>query len=218
MFRVQSVQEPPCKVIRMAHGDVMIAKEEEPNMPDRTEPKVLATPATESIVAKPMEGDYIQINDPWAKAASRLPAKTASFQIGNPLEDMAQKVFSDVMAQLPKTAMEVDVDDTTQNRVAALEVKFQELHDQTKAFAASSQLHAQETTAQMQELRTQVHQQGAQFEHAMASQATSMQGFQESVQEQFRQQVTHQQSMLDSMFNKQMAQFETLLAKRPRQE
>ena len=45
--------------------------------------------ATESIVAKPIEADYIQLNDPWAKAAGRLAPKAASFQIGNPLEDMA---------------------------------------------------------------------------------------------------------------------------------
>jgi hypothetical protein len=45
-----------------------------------------------------------------------------------------------------------------------------------------------------------------------------MQSFQETVQEQFRQQVSHQQSMLDNMFSKQMTQFETLLAKRHRPE
>ena len=89
MFRVQSVQDPSCKVIRMAHGDVMISKEDEVQIPDRPTPKVVATMATESIVAKPIEADYIQLNDPWAKAAGRLAPKAASFQIGNPLEDMA---------------------------------------------------------------------------------------------------------------------------------
>lgn len=217
MYRVQSVQEPPCKVIRMAHGDVLIAKEEEADQPDRAVPKVQATSLTEAIVAKQVETDYMQVNDPWAKAASRLPPK-ATFQIGNPAEDMAQKVLSEVLAQLPKATMEVDSDDTTEKRVAALEVRLQDLQGQTNAMVASAQQQAQDTANQMMDLRTQVQQQGAHFEQAMASQASSMKGFQESVQEQFRQQVNHQQTMLDNMFNKQMAQFESLLTKRPRQE
>ena len=217
MYRVQSVQEPPCKVIRMAHVDVLIAKEDEVDQPDRVVPKVQATSLTEAMVAKQVEADYIQVNDPWAKAASRLPPK-ASFQIGNPVEDMAQKVLNEVMAQLPKSTMEVDGDESTERRVAALEMRFQDLQGQTSALAASTQQHAQETTSQMMELRTQVQQQGAHFEQAMATQASTMKGFQDSVQEQFRQQVNHQQTMLDNMFNKQMAQFESLLTKRPRQE
>ena len=218
MFRVQSVQEPPSKVIRMAHGDVMIAKEEDRAPFDRVEPKVLATSATESMVAKPVEADIIQLNDPWAKAASKLPPKAATFQIGNPLEDVTQKVLAEVMSQLPKQTMEVDADASTDKRVAVLEQHLQDLQNQTATLAVTTQQQHQETATQMQDLRCQLQQQGSHFEHAIAAQATSMQGFQDTVQEQFRQQVCHQQTMLDNMFNKQMAQFETLLAKRSRQE
>lgn len=218
MFKVQSVQEPPCKVMRMAHGDVMIAKDEDSLSQDRSEPRVLATAATASMVSKPVDMDYIQLNDPWAKAASKLPPKQAKFQIGNPLEDMAQKVLTEVMSQIPKAAMEVDADGSTDTRVAALEQQVQDLKGQTQALVVASQQTAADTANQLQDLRGQIHQQGTHFESAIAAQATSMQGFQESVQEQFRQQVCHQQTMLDNMFSKQMAQFETLLAKRPRQE
>ena len=218
MFRVQSAQEPPKKVIRMTHGDVMIAKEDETPVPEKVLPKVVATSTTESMISKPCEQDYIRQHDPWAKAASRLPTKTATFQIGNPLEDMTQKVIAEVMAQIPKGSMEVDSDAGQSNRVAALEQQFQELHGQTQALAAATQKIAQETATQMQEIRGQIQQQGTHFESAIAAQASTIQGFQDAFQEQFRQQVNHQQTMLDNMFSKQMCQFETLLAKRPRQE
>ena len=58
----------------MSHGDVMIAKEAEDPVPDRVEPRVVATPVTESFVSKQWEGDYIQQNDPWAKATSQSPS------------------------------------------------------------------------------------------------------------------------------------------------
>ena len=58
MFRVQSVDDPPVKVLRMAHGDVMFAREDDTSQPARTEPKVVATSATESFVSKACEVDH----------------------------------------------------------------------------------------------------------------------------------------------------------------
>jgi hypothetical protein len=218
MFRVQSVQEPPQKVLRMSHGDVVISREADPEQPDRSVPKLVATSATESFVSKPCEGDYIQLNDPWAKAASKLPAKAATFPIGNPLEDVAQKVLAEVMTKLPQTSMDVDGDESANKRVEALERKVSDLHGQAQALAAQAQQHAQDTQGQFTALRGEMQQQGAHFEQAIAAQANTMQCFQDSFSEQFRQQVSHQQLMLDSMFSKQMEQFENLLNKRPRQE
>ena len=114
--------------------------------------------------------------------------------------------------------MEVDVDEEQDKRVQALEQQLHDLKDQTNAIAAATQQQAQDTATQMQDLRGQIHQQCVHFESAIAAQASSLQGFQDTFQEQFRQQVVHQQTMLDSMFSKQMTQFETLLTKRPRQE
>ena len=218
MFRVQSAQDPPMKVLRMAHGDVMIAREDDPTQPTRVEPKVVATTTTESFVSKACEVDYIQKHDPWAKAASKLPAKAQAFQIGNPLEDVTQKVLAEVMAQMPRHQMEVDADDAVDGRVTRLEQQVQELAGQAQTLVAASQQQASDNAKQFQEIRTQVHQQGTQFEAAISNQAATIQTFQDAFQEQFRQQVSHQQTMLDNMFNKQMNQFETLLAKRPRQE
>jgi len=202
----------------MAHGDVLIAKEEEPAAPDRNGPKVVASMATESFVSKQAEGDIIQQNDPWAKAAAKLSAKPTTFQIGNPLEDMTQKVIAEVMSKLPQPTMEVDSDAGADKRVTALETQVEDLHGQTQALAKQVQQHAHDTAGHFQDVQAQLHQQSTHFENAIAAQASSLHGFQESFQEQFRQQVSHQQTMLDSMFTKQMSQFEALLAKRPRQE
>ena len=219
MFRVQAIQDPPSKVLSMSHGDVMISREADDEAPDRLEPKVVATSATETFVSRTAEVDYIQQHDPWAKAATRLPSKTATFQIGNPLEDVTQKVVAEVMAQLPqKSHMEVDGDASVDKRVAALEQQVQDLHGQAQAIVAANQQSSMDTANQLQDIRSQIHQQGVHFEAAISSQASTIQGFHDTFQEQFRQQVSHQQTMLDSMFSKQMAQFETLLARRPRHE
>jgi FKBP-type peptidyl-prolyl cis-trans isomerase (trigger factor) len=114
--------------------------------------------------------------------------------------------------------MEVDGDTSHDARVSALEQQVQDLHGQTQALAMATKQSAQETATQVQELRGQLHQQGVHFESALATQAASMQTFQEAFQEQFKQQVHQQQTMLDGMFSKQMTQFEHLLTKRPRQE
>jgi len=216
MFRVQSVQEPPMKMLRLAHGDVLIAKEDENVMPVDPAPKVFSTSQTESFVSKSAEGDYIQTHDPWAKAAARLPAKT--FPIGNPLEDITQKVVAEVMAKIPQQSMEVDSEQSMDKRVETLEMQLKDLTGQTQSLAHQAQQQALDTSGQLQDLRGQLQQQSTHFENAIAAQASAIQGFQDTFQEQFRQQVTHQQTMLDSMFSKQMSQFESLLSKRHRPE
>lgn len=217
MYKVHAVTEPPARVFPMAHGDVVIAKEEEEEvmLPDR--PKMVTTQATESYVAKDGEVDHVHVNDPWAKAAQKLP-KTSPFTaaIGNPMEDMEQKVVAAVLAKLPKPTMEVDCDEGS--RVALLEHQVAELQSHAKVLGNQVQQHAQEQAAQLAEVRVQVQQQGAHLEAAVAAQAAQIQGFQDQFQEQFKQQVSHQQTMLDSMFSKQMTQFEGLLMKRQRQE
>ena len=150
MFRVQSVQEPPQKLIRMVHGDVVIAKETDQELPDRSVPKVVATSATESFVSKPFEGDTLQQHDPWARAASKLPGKAPTFPIGNPLDDVAQKVLAEVMSKMPQPGMEVDGDDSASRRVEVLEQQVNELQGQTQALAKQAQQNAQDSQTQFQ--------------------------------------------------------------------
>ena len=113
--------------------------------------------------------------------------------------------------------MEVDSDEGS-SRVDTLEKQVSDLHAQTVQLQKTVAQQAHESGSQFQELQMQLNQQGAHFEQAINSQAAQVQVFQDTFQEQFRQQVSHQQQMLDGMFSKQMSQFESLLAKRHKPE
>ena len=217
MFRVHAVDPPPAKVLHMNHGDVVVTQEEVNFDQPRHEPPVVASAATVAAALKGEEEDFLQKHDPWAPAlkAAKSPA---TFQIGSPIEDMEQRVVAAVMAQLPKPGMEVDDDDSQHTKVSRLEQQVQELQHQQHALGQTVQQHAADHAQQLQEVHTQVKKQGVHFEAAIQAQASQLHVFQESFQEQFRQQASHQQTMLDSMFQKQMSQFESLLTKRPRQE
>ena len=217
MFRVHAVAPPPVKVMHMSHGDVVITQED--ILPNQTsqEPQVVASAATVAAATKGDEVDMLQVHDPWAPQVK--PAKgPLSFHIGSPLEDMEHRVVEAVLAQLPKSGMEVDEESSQQLKVASLEQQVQDLHRQTQTLGQTVQQNAVEQAQQLQEVQAQVQQQSVHFESAIQAHAKQLHGFQETFQEQFRQQTTHQQPMLDSMFQKQMSQFEHLLTKRPRQE
>jgi DNA anti-recombination protein RmuC len=131
---------------------------------------------------------------------------------------MEQRVVSAVLAQLPRASMDVDSEGTHDPRVDHLEKEMHELKQHAQCLQESMSQHAADHNKQLHEVRDQMQQQGAHFEAAIASHASQLHAFQESFQEQFRQQSVNQQSMLDSMFHKQMSQFESLLAKRHRPE
>ena len=216
MFRVQSISEPPQRVFRMEHGDVVVTRETEVQQPGSAQPCVVAAQDTVTKVSTEKPVDSLQVNDPWAKPAKL--AKVPTVHVGSPLDDMEQRVITAVLSQLPKPTMEVDGDTPMDSRVGHLEQQMQELQHQTQHLQTTVARQAGEQEQQFQEVRSQLVHQGAHFEHALASQAGQLQTFQDSFREQFRQQSAHQQSMLDSMFQQQMNQFESLLSKRHKPE
>lgn len=217
MYRVQAVCEPPMKVMHMAHGDVVITKDDFGENAAVERPKVVAAPATMAILAKADDQvDALQINDPWAKP-TRPDKKVPTIPLGNPVDDMENRILAQVIAQLPKPHMEVDTEGDG-SRMAALEKQVSDLHQHADRLQQVVSQQALDHSAQFQELQHQVTAQGHHFESALAAQAGHLQTFQDSFQEQFRQQVSHQQNMLDGMFSKQMQQFESLLAKRHKPE
>eukprot|EP00435_Cladocopium_sp_Y103_P054990 s775_g18.t1 len=216
LYKVQSVSDPPAKVLSMKHGDVVVTQELPREVVPAVAPKVVATPATKAMISR--DGvDDLQVNDPWARPGKAAKAP-APVPMGSLVDDMEQKVLQAVMEQLPKQSMEVDQDAHTQTRVQKLEQQVSELHSHTTKLQQVVQQHASDQAAQYQDLQQQITVQGTHFEQAIASHAGQLHTFQESFQEQFRQQVTHQQAMLDGMFQKQMSQFESLLAKRHKPE
>jgi exonuclease VII large subunit len=200
----------------MQHGDVVVTQESAPQSHLPVVPKVLASAATVAMVTKESEVDQLQINDPWAVSKVAKPGPVP-VQIGNPIEDMEQRVVAAVLAQMPSKNMEIDQDSDHQDRVVKLEQQMQGLQQHTQQLGITVQQQHTEHTKQIQEVHHQLQQQ-QHFDAAIQAQAGQIQGFLDSFQEQFRQQVVHQQSMLDSMFQKQMTQFESLLSKRARQE
>ena len=204
VFRVQAITEPPRKVMRMSHGDVVITRESETAQQGPDKPGVIATPSTVSKVSTDATVDELQVNDPWAKPSTKAVKTPAPVHIGSPLDDIEQKVINAVMAQLPRAAMDVDADAETNDRVGKLEQQVQELHQHAQTLQHAVAKQTNDIDMQFQEIRTQVSQQGAHFETALANQNVQLQSFHESFQEQFRQQSAHQQSMLDSMFQQQM--------------
>ena len=218
MYKVQAVAEPPAKVLQMAHGDVVVTREDVEDKPVVEGPKVVATPATIAMVAKDqMQVDELQVNDPWARPA-RAEKKVPTFALGSPVEDMESRIVAQVLAQMPKPAMEVDSEEPKDMRLQVLEQKVSDLHQHTTHMQQAIAKQATDHATQYQDLQQQVQAQGVHLETALAAQATHLKGFQESFQEQFRQQVSHQQVMLDGMLSKQMTQFESLLAKRHKPE
>ena len=57
------------------------------------------------MVTKESEVDQLQINDPWAASKVAKPGPVP-VQIGNPIEDMEQRVVAAVLAQMPSKNME----------------------------------------------------------------------------------------------------------------
>ena len=201
----------------MAHGDVLVTQDAQPEEAAQPAPRVVATTTTKAIVSR--DGvDELQLNDPWAKGPQKPVKQLQNFVIGSPMEDLESRVVQEVLAQLPKPTMEVDSDGATQDRVKQLEQQVSELHAHTSQLKQVVQQTASDQSAQIQELQGQLNHQGAHFEQAIAAQAAQLHTFQESFHEQFKQQVSHQQTMLDGMFSRQMSQFESLLAKRHKPE
>ena len=75
------------------------------------------------------EVDVVNVHDPWAKAAKKLHRdEPMAVAIGNPMEDMEQRVVAAVLAKMPRNVMEVDSEDVTGQRVAKLEQQVSDLH------------------------------------------------------------------------------------------
>ena len=153
--------------------------------------------------------DPLQQHDPWANFRSAANA-TAGEKTGvtDPVEVLEKRILSTVMAKLPES-MEVETDNT-QGRVHELEKHIEELrvgHNQLHQMVRE-QGHTQ--GQQIQQLAVQT----ANIENAVTDQAGKLTQF----QGQFRAQIEHQQTQLDTLFKQQMAKLEELISKKQRTE
>ena len=101
--------------------------------------------------------------------------------------------MSAVLAQLPKQmALEVGSEEVASGRLDKVEQQVSDLHAQHVQLHPIVTQQAHDSSAQFQDMQAQLTKQGAHFEQAINSQASQLQAFQDTIQEQFCQQVHHQ--------------------------
>ena len=217
MWKIQSVQPPPKTVISASWGDLVVTRLDDPQVQMKQSPNVVGANRTVQLCStskgdrKPLV-DPLQQHDPWANfRSSAAGMATDRINTADPIEVLEQKIVSSVMAKLPGT-MEVEVDSA-----AGSSDKIQELENRIEQLSAGqNQLHSmvceqgQTHGHQIQQLATQT----ARIENAVADQAGKLTQF----QGQFRAQIEHQQTQLDSLFQQQMAKLEELISKKQRTE
>lgn len=222
LWRVQSTQAPPEKIIKLDSGDAVITRVDIPT-PQKTGGKViLGSAASKNFVHKSQGEDQkkgtavdgIFVNDPWAKYQSTTPAEMPKTScVPAQWAGLEQKVVDQVLARLPKESMEIDNDDQAA-RVDALEAQVKKLHDQQQQLHAAVQENHHTHQAQFGQLQSQFQAQHHRLETVVNEQSNHIAGLSNS----FAQQLERQQGQLDQMFQAQMQKIEDLLAKKARHE
>ena len=67
MFKVQAIGPPPVQSLQLAHGDVVIIRQD-PAVQEATKPiPVIGTEQTKTLVSAEGKYDLLQVLDPWAR-------------------------------------------------------------------------------------------------------------------------------------------------------
>lgn len=208
MWKVQALEAPKQLVIRATHGEVLITKMEDNQVPFVEPPKVVGSEQTVQLCSSSSRSnvDQIFVQDPWAAARKMMPAgdQMAKIQVSDPLAALERKVVESVLQQLPKHPKEMEIEDDhmtgDESRIQDLEKKVAELHD------GQCQLHNM-ICEQGRSHGSQIQQ----LQNTTAETAHQVSQF----QVQFSAQLEQQQGQLDSLFQQQMHKIEEIL-KRPR--
>ena len=217
MWKIQAVQAPPKTVISASWGDIVVTRLEDPQVSTKKVNNVVGANRTVQLCStgkseKKGGLDPLQSNDPWANFRGTASGNQSDRPVvADPVAVLEQRIFSSVMAKLPET-MEVEAEPAmgSHGKIQELEQRIEELstgqHKIHQMVCEQGQTHGQ----QIQQLASQ----SARIEHAVADQAGKLTQF----QGQFRAQIEHQQTQLDSLFQQQMAKLEELISKKQRTE
>lgn len=182
MWKVVSGCSPQHLVYTLAHGDVMVTRE---TIPDTKEAAVPQVEASRHTLTKQHQGaDCSKEWDPWAAAASKLPAaSSARVQELTPAQiaSVEAKIESNLLSKMSNvndTTM-----DTTEPRIAALEAQFLELKQSQ-----------QQCVDQQQQVNVKMDA----LQHQVECQATTFQSCLE-------QQMAEQMKRIESLLNKRKA-------------
>ena len=168
MWNVQSIAEPPQTVYNLPHGQIVISRIEQAEIPVAPKPNAVGPGSTVKLcqVADTKGVDPLQVVDPWKMALTKNALPMPAPQVAqSSLQELEARLESAILAKLPAQNMEVD-DQTT--RLSDLEQKFQHLVNRHQALKPTSQ-QMQSMQAQMM---THMDQHGRQmqgmFEEQMA--------------------------------------------------
>ena len=216
MWKIQSVQPPPKSIISTSWGDIVVTRLADQQI--HTKPPMNVVGATRTVqlcstgASDKKIADPLQQHDPWANFRPTQGPSAERGSLPDPVDALEKRIVSRVMAKLPESSMEIDTEaaGASQSKLQELEKHIEELR------AGHCQLHqivseqGQSQGRQIQQLAAQT----ANIEHAVTDQAGKLTQF----QGQFRAQIEHQQTQLDSLFQQQMAKLEELISKKQRTE
>ena len=199
MWIVQATDEPSMTILQTTHGEVVISRQKTDVQPALSRPSLVGSAKTLALCESknvPKTGlttpdaDPWSRSDPWGAYKPSVPAPVCT--PGDGMLQMEDRIQSAILAKMQSPMEQDDLPD----RVHALEGQVQQLLGKQQTF--EQQLHdvSGQHTQQLTALQNQVNVQAQQF-HGH---------------------IENQNQTIQSMFEQQMTQIRTLLAKRPRDD
>eukprot|EP00435_Cladocopium_sp_Y103_P008506 s2756_g2.t1 len=201
MWLVQANQEPPDTILTMAHGDVVVTRYRPTKEARDPKSRPIASAATLALCG----GQQTDTKDPWINSdpwggyqatTARHPVAPEATEGLRQLETkLENKLKKAVLDSIPSSSSAMERDDVP-DRVYQLESQMSQL------------------LGRQQQLEAQVSETAA----AQASQIASVQGQLQTQHQLLHGHIESSQQNIAAMFESQMAQIRTLMAKRPRDE
>ena len=188
LWKVQAIQDPPCAVYCLQHGQVVISRASAPAAQEPTASVVAGPNSTIRLcTAQSSSVDPLQAADPWKSALTNHGTVVAAkVDTKSQLQEIEERLEKAILEKLPQPNMDVD---TQEDRISALESKFNNLMARQQSLEGAVQEQQVQQSQQLQTFQSQM------MNH-MDSQAHQLKG----------------------MFDDQMARMEAILAKKGRYE
>lgn len=214
MYKLQSVHPPPTNRLSMEHGDVVITRLEDSVTQPPAMLQIVGSAQTLSMAQQTRGEDWLQTNDPWAGKSKSAQQQSPAFAHDDPMNGLEDKIVTSVLKKMEAGKdMEVDSDPSLQARVSQLEDQIKGLSVQQTVIKEAVEAQGVENAVQIQQLQASFQSQHGQLELALQHSANQF-------REEMAQQSRRQESQLNTMFGKQLEQFEALMAqhdaKKPR--
>ena len=198
LWIVQAVDSPPDQVFQTDHGEILISvhKVGQPTLPFVSKP--VAAPATLALceASQTKVDDVLQHQDPWKNwnPSGSKPQPVAAPTVTDSMKQLENRIRTQVLASLPtKPPQHEDMErDDVPDRVVSLEDQVQKLITRQSSLETSVNDFTTRQSTQMQAMQTQINAQGQQIHGHIE---TSQQNIQ-------------------AMFQSQMSEIRSLLAKR----